>query len=385
MLPYYYYLVLEGFAFIICFLIHLNLKKKHSPMLDETIFLYLIFANMAILCMDMITWLTDGKPNSLARFLLIGSNVIYYVLSSIILFLWLLYVLFRLKKKHIKLSILFLCFLPLIFEMVMSITAPWNGFYFYVDNANVYHRGSLCWTQAAIGIFYMLSAAIMAFIHGVRAKNLQEKRESIMLVIFTVFPLLCSIVQSQFFGLPLIWIGTTISFMIFFIQTQNSQISIDNLTKLNNRGKFDAYLAQKIRDLKKNETLYLIVIDIDKFKIINDSFGHVEGDETLIALADILQKGCLTKKDFSARYGGDEFTLVCIREKKESVLPLIEEIEQLLTDFNEQSNKPFSISISYGVAAFMEDSIHTDEALKRRADERMYEMKATHHASVMRK
>ncbi len=382
MLPYYYYLVLEGFAFSICFLIYMNLRKKHSPMLDETIFLYLILANMAILCMDMITWITDGKTFSCARFLLVGSNVLYYVLSSVILFLWLLYVSFRLKRKQIKMVVLVLGLLPLIFELFMSITAPWNGLYFYVDTANVYHRGPLCWTQAVIGILYMLYAAMIAFIHGIKAKGLRVKKESFMLVIFTIFPLLCSIVQSQFFGLPLIWIGTTISFMIFFIQTQNSQISIDDLTKLNNRGKFDAYLTQKIRDIKKDETLYLVVIDIDKFKTINDSFGHVEGDEALIALAEILEKGCSTRKDFSARYGGDEFALVCIRSNTESIEPLIQDIEQLLTYYNEQNNKPFSLRISYGFATYMEDSILTEDALKRRADERMYEMKATHHSKA---
>lgn len=347
---------------------------------DEKVFLYLILANMAILCADIITWYTDGKTFPCAKLLLISSNVIYYLLSSIILLLWLLYVSFRIQKKHLKLPLwgMILVSLPLLFEVVMSITAPLNGLYFYVDASNVYHRGPLCWTQAAIGIAYMLFAAAIASFNGMRAKDSREKAESFILVVFTIFPLLCSIVQSQLFGLPLIWIGTTISFMIFFIQTQNSQISLDALTQLNNRGKFDAYLSQKIHALKSNETLYLVVMDIDRFKSVNDSFGHVEGDKALIALANILCKACAAQKDFSARYGGDEFTLVCIRAKTETVLPLMEEIQRLLTNYNEQSNKPYSLHISYGIAAYTEASSVTEEALKHQADQLMYQMKISH-------
>lgn len=385
MLQAYYYLVLEGFAFIICFLIYLNLRKKHTLMPDERVFLYLILANMAILCADMITWYTDGRTFPLSKLLLISSNVIYYLLSSAILLLWLLYVSFRIGKKYLKLQrwSMILISLPPLFEIVMSITAPFNGLYFYVDASNVYHRGPLCWTQADIGIAYMLLAAVLAFVNGIRVKDAQEKKESFMLVVFTIFPLLCSIVQSQFFGLPLIWLGTTISFMIFFIQTQNSQISIDALTQLNNRGKFDTYLSQKIHELKKTETLYLVVIDIDKFKSVNDSFGHVEGDEALIALANILSKACQAHKDFSSRYGGDEFTLVCIRSKTETVLPLMEEAERLLSDYNEQSKKPYSLRVSYGIAAYTGDLSVTEEALKHQADHLMYEMKAAHHRELV--
>lgn len=385
MLQSFYYLVLEGFAFIICFLIYLNLRKKRSPMIDEKVFLYLILANMAILCADVFTWYTDGKIFPFSRFLLIASNVIYYLLSSAILLLWLLYVSFRIRKKYSKLPLwgMILISLPLLFEIVMSITAPFNGLYFYVDAANVYHRGPLCWTQADIGIAYMLLAALLAFVNGIRVKDAQEKKESFMLVVFTVFPLLCSIVQSQFFGLPLIWLGTTISFMIFFIQTQNSQISIDALTQLNNRGKFDTYLSQKIHELRKTEILYLVVIDIDRFKAVNDSFGHVEGDEALVALAKILSKACQAHKDFSSRYGGDEFTLVCIRDKAETVLPLMEETERLLSSYNEQSKKPYSLRISYGIAAYTEDLSVTEEALKHQADQIMYKMKADHHRDMV--
>ena len=384
MLQGYYYLVLEGFAFIICFLIYLNLRKKQSPMPDEKVFLYLILANIAILCADLITWYTNGQSFIFSRVLLYTGNVIYYVLSSVILLLWLLYVSLRMGKRFLKIPLwgMVLVFIPLFFEIIMSITAPFNGLYFYVDEFNVYHRGPLCWTQADIGIAYMLLAAAIALINGIRLKDRREKNESFVIVVFTIFPLICSVVQSQFFGLPLIWIGTTISFMIFFIQTQNSQISLDALTQLNNRGKFDTYLSQKIHDLKKTEVLYLVVIDIDKFKNINDSFGHVEGDQALISLASILSKACETNRDFSSRYGGDEFTLVCTRTKDLTVLPLMDEIQKLLADFNEHSKKAYSLSISYGISSYTEGDNKSEEALKHQADNLMYEMKAIHHQNM---
>lgn len=353
MLQYYYYLELEGFALIICLLLYLNLIKKHSPMLNERVFCYLLLANMAILCVDMLSWISNGNTFAFAGLLLTASDSIYYVMSSIILFLWLLYVALRLTKKRINPIFWILVLIPLVFEVIMSVSAPINGLYFYIDSDNVYHRGPLCWTQAAIGIAFMILAMTIALVRALKTKDLKVRRESLTLVTFTVFPLFCSVLQTNFFGLPLVWIGTTISFMIFFMQTQNSQFSIDALTQLNNRGRFDTYLSQKVRNFNKDETVYLVVIDVDRFKNINDTFGHVTGDEVLIKLADILQKACRAYKDFSARYGGDEFVIVCTRSESEPITPLLEEIEDLLVQLNTQNKDSLQVNISYGVEHLM--------------------------------
>ena len=117
-------------------------------------------------------------------------------------------------------------------------------------------------------------------------------------------------------------------------------------------------------------------------KPINDSSGHVEGDESSDCFGRHPEKSRAPHKDFSARYGGDEFTLICIRAKTDTGFSLMDETQRLLDNYNEQSNKPYSLSISYGIASYTEDSSATEEALKHQADRLMYEMKAVHHRDM---
>ena len=90
----------------------------------------------------------------------------------------------------------------------------------------------------------------------------------------------------------------------------NLQVSVDKLTQVNNRQNLLSYLSYKINN--HEETVYLIMMDIDKFKTINDTYGHLAGDDALICVAKALKQACaqFKKRPFIARYGGDEFVVI---------------------------------------------------------------------------
>lgn len=149
----------------------------------------------------------------------------------------------------------------------------------------------------------------------------------------------------------------------------------DSLTDLRNRRYFDDNLATSFaRALRFNEPLALLLIDIDYFKNINDTYGHAAGDTILQTLSGIF-KSRTRETDISARLGGDEFSFLLYRTNREAGLAFGEELlartHELEFSFLGQTVK---IGLSIGVACNWDD-IHSIEALYGAADEALYEAK----------
>ncbi len=149
----------------------------------------------------------------------------------------------------------------------------------------------------------------------------------------------------------------------------------DSLTDLRNRRYFDDNLAASFaRAQRFNEPLSLILVDIDYFKNINDTYGHAAGDTILQALANIF-KSRTRETDICARLGGDEFAFLLYRANREDGLAfaegLLAKAHQLKFTFHEQ---PIEIGLSIGIACNWDD-IHSIEAIYGAADEAMYEAK----------
>lgn len=149
---------------------------------------------------------------------------------------------------------------------------------------------------------------------------------------------------------------------------------IDSITNLWNHGFFQDQLGKEIEDVqKKNLPLSLLVIDIDDFKKINDSFGHQNGDIILKEVADLL-KSCARENDFVCRYGGEEFTIILPQASKETALNIAERIRTAIAThcFSKlTSDRNISITVSIGVSTLPADA-DNKESLVTKADKAMY-------------
>ncbi|MEL6579747.1 MAG: EAL domain-containing protein [Cyanobacteria bacterium J06621_12] len=151
----------------------------------------------------------------------------------------------------------------------------------------------------------------------------------------------------------------------------------DSLTGLPNRAAFLERVNQAINQSKiDSQYLFAILfIDLDRFKIVNDSLGHQVGDELLITVANILQD-CARDQDYVARLGGDEFTIVL------NQIPCIETAKAIAQKINEQLAMPINLSghkvfTSASIGIVEADVKHEDSAdLLRDADLAMYRAKA---------
>ncbi len=115
-------------------------------------------------------------------------------------------------------------------------------------------------------------------------------------------------------------------------------------------------------------------MDIDKFKYINDNYGHLEGDTALVKTAVLLNGICDRHHDFVARYGGDEFVIVCRRRSASEIEELKDEINKAVLQMNKAENLPYTLSLSIGSAMF--DINKSNDEIFAEADKKLYSIKS---------
>jgi diguanylate cyclase (GGDEF)-like protein len=154
---------------------------------------------------------------------------------------------------------------------------------------------------------------------------------------------------------------------------------LDDLTKLLNRKafleRFSKILAQA-RAGQQESPLSLALIDVDEFKLINDQYGHVTGDNVLVAVAKVIGEN-VGKDALVGRYGGDEFVIIFPGQEREQAFLKLEQIRQVISQHElnipERGNIK-GIPISAGVASFPMDG-RTENELWRKADQALYRAK----------
>jgi two-component system cell cycle response regulator len=149
--------------------------------------------------------------------------------------------------------------------------------------------------------------------------------------------------------------------------------AVDDLTGLYNK----RFFRHRLTELSANEysSLSILMIDVDKFKTINDSYGHRAGDQVLQAISSHLRSG-VREYDLVARYGGEEFAVIMPRSDRQEASFVAERIRATVerASFNISAGQPLQITVSVGVGIAATGTADVD-ALIERADRALYEAK----------
>lgn len=160
---------------------------------------------------------------------------------------------------------------------------------------------------------------------------------------------------------------------------QSYQNSIrDALTRLYNRSYFYESLSHQLSTTTANKPVSVIVSDLDRFKRINDTYGHLQGDKVLQFVANLLMDS-VRPQDIAARIGGEEFVLLLANTSSQSAKQVAERIRILLGSFDRETTHgqlPEPITISMGVYTATSPEVTAEECVER-ADKAMYEAKET--------
>ena len=149
----------------------------------------------------------------------------------------------------------------------------------------------------------------------------------------------------------------------------------DDLTQISNRRGFMT-LAQNSLNMsaRLGTSATLVFFDLNDFKIINDKFGHAEGDKALIVFADLL-KGTFRESDVIARLGGDEFAVLLTNTSNDSAKLVIDNFREVIEKYNHEAKRGYEIKFSSGIESVDSGQDYSLDELLSRADKVMYEQK----------
>ncbi len=149
----------------------------------------------------------------------------------------------------------------------------------------------------------------------------------------------------------------------------------DGLTGLYNRNKLNMIIADQLARFERNQRPFsALMIDVDYFKTLNDSLGHIAGDKILVDVSNALSQS-IRSVDFAARYGGDEFVIILTETTVDEALTTAERIREKITHINDQSkDQSVNITLSIGIIQSERQDISTTMLLSR-VDDALYEAK----------
>jgi diguanylate cyclase (GGDEF)-like protein len=147
----------------------------------------------------------------------------------------------------------------------------------------------------------------------------------------------------------------------------------DPLTGIPNRRKLESILADEARRAARFDRQFsLLMVDVDRFKLVNDVYGHGVGDQVLIEVGERIRRSLRTDLDTVARFGGEEFTVILPETPRDGAMVVAEKVRRAIaaTEFPDG----LSMTVSVGVASRPEDGVTPDD-LVRAADKALYEAK----------
>ena len=202
----------------------------------------------------------------------------------------------------------FLAQIPLIFNALMILLTPITRLYYVIDGNADFAMMPLWYLNPAISVFYPIAGIFANYLYR-RSQDRGELRRYRLLIAFPLLIICSTLLQLLDWAIPFLPDGIVLADLIVYISYTDSLISKDPLTGINNRSELTRYLTGRIRQNNLQAELYYFIMDIDKFKHINDTYGHGEGDHALVLLANALKRVSSSRETrcFISRYGGDEF------------------------------------------------------------------------------
>ena len=367
-----YYILANVFA-IIVFVVLLAVNSTRSEFHTKKIMMnHLLLFSMLVFFQDIFWTIVNSKPSPVWQLLL--TNYVMFLTTFGAGLSWFLYSLSinRITDtrffRFAKLGVLF-------YLVVVLLMIPLTfGLSWFWVRENAIHPLYWIITFSCVGIFLVLT--IVFSVRGFLDRNqLPYHKEYLINVIGPLVVASCSAIQMFNPYLPLICYGMMFVELVDFLLMLSVNSKTDPLTGLNNRNELLRYVSRVGHDPDARHVV--IMADLNCFKNINDTYGHVKGDEVLIHVSDVLMKFSRESKKriFLGRYGGDEFVVIIKNGTDDDARNFGAEVNaELGSDANEI---PVTMTIGYG--QWKGGSASFDEALKV-ADKFMYEKKKGYKA-----
>lgn len=361
--------------FLLCMIVLIGLAVRSRRSLfsstQQLLFSMLGYTSAAYIFFDMIWTLSDGVNTPVGITANWISNAVSFSLFAIACLIWFFYSETMQGSRLLTTPYrVVLLTLPTALVVVLAFTSYWTHAMFYIDAQGVYRRGFAYMIQPIVSYCYVIYTSLHAFIQAQKVESLQKKKAIYRTLAFFAVPALVGGTFQVLFSVPGLCVGITLSIQLLYIICQEQLISTDPLTGLNNRNRFETYMLSLFSGIDQADGVYLLMMDADGFKQINDRYGHVEGDHALQVISATLKEVCSASGGFIARYGGDEFVVLQKAAADQDIIRLCASINDELA----RAEVPYLLRMSIGYAR-VGDGVDTWQDLLRAADAELYRVK----------
>ncbi|XMB72277.1 GGDEF domain-containing protein [Mycoplasmatota bacterium WC30] len=362
--------VLNIYSFILLMILFITIYvKKEGFKYSSRLLRGIIGATCIMLVIEILSWTFDGIDASYARVFNYFFNAVFFVLGTAVVGLFACYVDYMNFKSRERLKQRFYYMHVFVFSLVLITINFFYPIVFSINAVNVYQR------EPFMMLGFISTFLLLGYILIMTYRNRKNIEKQILLstYVFLLVPFIGGLLQMLFFGILIMWAFVGLGVVIAYIYTETISNSKDYLTKLYTRLIANEYLEHL---LHQNETLTLILFDLDDFKEINDNFGHKEGDNVLIAFAHFLRLTAPIGATIS-RIGGDEFLVMYKGDTDYEISYFLSKLKDKTHMYN-KAHKDIEIKYSVGYTCRKKDGINDADELFILCDKLMYKEKAVH-------
>ena len=375
------YLEILALSWIFTAVIFLSVRSDFGSVWEVRIFKCLLVTVLIALIADGFTHAHYRHflylPIPLLGFL---YGLYMFMMSGLLSFLWLL---FAEMKLNVSLpdnrKYFYLALVPVVLIGIAAFSSIKTGWLFQIDQDAMYHRGPFWIHQNIIPYSFFLITTVHSLLKAKNEKSPQQRKEYYIISMFIISPFLGALLQLFIGNHPFVAPATVLGLFFIFINLQANAINRDTLTSLNNRKSTNEYIEENLTKASPENAYYVFMIDIDGFKLVNDTYGHLEGDKALVLFANVLRRNVDEYHGFVARYGGDEFLAIIDKKYLDNPDKFMEDVNAELAKEKEKEGLLYSLHGSYGYK-ICDGSSKRLESVIDDADAMLYKVKMARKA-----
>ena len=362
-----------GCACVLMLLLY-SIKRLPTPQLRFTLFHRLVLWHILYFFSDALWALVNDGVLPKNTFSVLAVNYSNAIIAAILFYSCFIYAemstrpeMTRVQIRHLQSRLRIPIYVEIVLLLVAFLAAPEFWLDENLEPCNLYY-----FILSFLPFVYIMTVTVRCIVRGLKPQNRQNLKTYLVIASYTPGCIVAAGMQI-FLSMttPIFCFWCTMIILFVYLNSQNQLISTDPLTSLNNRNQLQRYLLLQ-REAKSS---YVIMVDIDHFKQINDTCGHMEGDRALVLISRALKNACgrLKMSIFLCRYGGDEFLMIAQTKKPDDVLKVVREcLKEEIKNRKGPQNYTLEASMGYaswdGRAATFRDSVVS-------ADQKMYEDK----------
>lgn len=270
--------------------------------------------------------------------------------------------------------------IPAFISTVLIVLNPWTGLVFTLSPEGYFVHEVLYLPTLVLAGLYLIAVSAVGAVNAVRAQTTFQRNANAALCGSVLLIILFIVLDGFMSKASILPAAVFAVIVVIFILMQESNINSDALTGMNNRRKADEYLAERLTHVSAADPLYLYIGDLNGFKKINDTYGHMEGDEALVRCSLALKRTIGQYNGFAARFGGDEFLMTWqpgrTGDPDADPEALIRDLAAQLDEVSE--GKPYRLAMTVGYAVCRDPGVAPGDYI-RKADAMLYERKTRLH------